>query len=72
MGRLSENVYTFKADVCDNKARLVCQASSVINNTRLTTEVNLIVYCKYHTLFIELYESKVEKVGESGTLGVYY
>lgn len=53
-GRVSENVYSFIADMTDNKARFTCEASSVINRTRLTTEVNLTVHCKcqsvLHTL----------------------
>lgn len=45
-GRLSENVYTFTAEASDNKARFRCEASNIMSQTPLKTEVDLTVLCK--------------------------
>lgn len=45
-GRVSENTYTFTADVSDNKARFRCEASNVMSTEPLKTEVELSVLCK--------------------------
>ncbi|XP_065200592.1 nephrin-like isoform X2 [Planococcus citri] len=61
-GRVSENVYSFIANMTHNKARFTCEASSVINNTRLTTEVNVTVHYAPATLIIN--GSSEGKVGD--------
>ncbi|XP_017836908.1 nephrin isoform X1 [Drosophila busckii] len=42
-GRLSENIYSFTAEAGDNKARFRCEASNVMSQTPLKTEVELSV-----------------------------
>ena len=46
-GRLSKNEYTFTAEASDNKARFRCEASNIMSQTPLKTEVDLTVLCKY-------------------------
>lgn len=49
-GRLSENIYTFTAEANDNKARFRCEASNIMSQTPLKTEVDLSVLCKLYLL----------------------
>nr|CAH7753210.1 unnamed protein product [Callosobruchus chinensis] len=42
-GRVSENVYTFTADVSDNKARYKCEASNVMSKSPLKAEIDMTV-----------------------------
>uniref|UniRef100_A0A0A9W594 Nephrin n=2 Tax=Lygus hesperus TaxID=30085 RepID=A0A0A9W594_LYGHE len=43
-GRLSENVYSFKADASDNKAKYRCEASNIMSPAPLKAEVLLTVF----------------------------
>lgn len=46
-GRVSENIYTFTADATDNKARYRCEASNIMSQGPLKTEIQLTVLCEY-------------------------
>lgn len=47
---MSENIYAFTAEASDNKARFRCEASNIMSQTPLKTEVDLIVMCKYDAM----------------------
>lgn len=42
-GRMSENVYSFKADASDNKARYTCEAKNIMISNTLKAEIDLTV-----------------------------
>ncbi|XP_047999981.1 nephrin isoform X1 [Leguminivora glycinivorella] len=42
-GRMSENIYSFKADASDNKARYTCEAKNVMISNTLKAEIDLTV-----------------------------
>lgn len=44
--RMSENIYSFTAEANDNKARFRCEASNIMSQTPLKTEVDVTVMCK--------------------------
>lgn len=46
-GRTSENIYRFKVEASDNKARFRCEAQNVISEKPLKKEIDLSVLCKY-------------------------
>lgn len=45
-GRESRNVYTFRAEAGDNKARFRCEASNLLSISPMKAEVTLTVHCK--------------------------
>lgn len=47
LGRESKNVYTFKAEAGDDKARFRCEASNLLSVAPMKAEVVLTVHCKW-------------------------
>ncbi len=47
MGRESKNVYAFKAEAGDDKARFRCEASNLLSVAPMKAEVVLTVHCKW-------------------------
>lgn len=60
--RMSENIYTFTAEANDNKARFRCEASNIMSQTPLKTEVDVTVMCKLCKFgYIQLFVRKEQK-----------